>query len=111
MLFFAAVNKSMAIAIGVIIFSASAVVLGSLCSRNDSESPVELGADGNTGAVQARDELGQRFNSDSWKALVPENCQAFFDGCNNCRKSVGPNEAAACTRKLCERYERPVCTD
>ena len=28
----------------------------------------------------------EKFTSESWKAIIPENCQNFFDGCNQCSR-------------------------
>jgi hypothetical protein len=41
---------------------------------------------------------------------ISENCLAFFDGCNQCRRSA-PGGPAACTRKACATYEAPSCLD
>lgn len=49
------------------------------------------------------------YNQESWKTVIPSTCRSFNDGCNNCRK-MG-NEEAACTRMLCEQYEKPKCLD
>lgn len=50
------------------------------------------------------------YNSESWKSLIPESCQAFSDGCNNCRRVEGSSDAA-CTMMFCETYQEPVCLD
>ena len=42
--------------------------------------------------------------------MIPDTCQSFFDGCNNCRRSPG-SSVAACTRKYCEKYAKPICLD
>lgn len=49
------------------------------------------------------------FTSESRKTLIPETCQSFFDGCNNCTRMA--DWEAACTRMACEQYEAPRCTD
>lgn len=43
------------------------------------------------------------------KIEIPENCETWFDGCNNCL--VGPGDALACTRKFCppEFTKEPKC--
>lgn len=40
---------------------------------------------------------------------IPENCESWFDGCNNCR--VGKGGMLACTRKFCtpEMMQEPKC--
>ena len=50
------------------------------------------------------------FDQHSWKNIIPADCLSFFDGCNNCRRSRG-DAIAACTRKYCATYTRPVCLD
>ena len=52
----------------------------------------------------------QEYDAESWKTLLPESCTAFFDGCNNCRRTAG-SAVAACTRKACAVYEKPRCLD
>jgi len=51
----------------------------------------------------------QLVNPDSWKTMIPETCQSFFDGCNNCTRTA--DGEAACTEMFCERYEMPKCLD
>lgn len=41
--------------------------------------------------------------------MIPETCQSFFDGCNNCTRTA--DGEAACTEMFCERYEMPKCLD
>jgi hypothetical protein len=41
---------------------------------------------------------------------IGENCLAFFDGCNQCRRGA-PGGPAACTRKACAIVEAPYCLD
>ena len=50
------------------------------------------------------------YDADSWKSLIADDCKAFFDGCNNCRRAEG-SAVAACTRKACAVYEKPRCLD
>lgn len=50
------------------------------------------------------------YDQNSWKTIIPASCQSFFDGCNNCRRS-SDGVIAACTRKYCQTYSRPVCLD
>lgn len=49
------------------------------------------------------------YNQDSWKEIISEDCQHFFDGCNSCSKSE--DWEAICTKMFCEVYEEPKCTD
>ncbi|RDV28192.1 hypothetical protein DXV75_04345 [Alteromonas aestuariivivens] len=49
------------------------------------------------------------FNSDSWKTMIPQSCEQYFDGCNQCRR--GPSGVAACTRKFCAEYQQPACLE
>ena len=50
------------------------------------------------------------YDQNSWKEIIPETCQSFSDGCNNCRRMEG-SEVAACTKKACQQYTKPVCLD
>lgn len=63
---------------------------------------------GSCNAISAGD-TGE-YDAESWKNLIASECKAFFDGCNNCRRSEG-SEVAACTRKACTVYEKPRCLD
>ena len=50
------------------------------------------------------------YHADSWQTLIADDCMAFFDGCNNCRRAEG-SAVAACTRKACQEYQKPRCLD
>lgn len=50
------------------------------------------------------------YDANSWRTLVPSTCRRFFDGCNQCVRSSADAEAA-CTRKACAEYAKPVCLD
>jgi len=50
----------------------------------------------------------QQYDQNSWKQMIPASCQAYFDGCNNCRRNP-ENGSAACTRKACAVYAKPYC--
>lgn len=50
----------------------------------------------------------EAFDSDSWREIIPEECDAYFDGCNTCRRNP-ENGQSACTRKACQIYTRPYC--
>lgn len=49
------------------------------------------------------------YDQNSREKLIAEECKTFFDGCNSCFRSE--NGETACTRKYCENYEKPYCTD
>jgi len=51
-----------------------------------------------------------KYNQNSWKTIIPDSCRSYFDGCNNCRRSPA-SDIAACTRKMCIEYEKPICLD
>jgi hypothetical protein len=51
-----------------------------------------------------------QYDENSWKTMIADSCQSFFDGCNNCRRSPG-SEVIACTRMACEIYTKPFCRD
>lgn len=50
------------------------------------------------------------YNAESWKTIIPESCQTFNDGCNQCSRIPGTDEVA-CTLMYCEEYAEPKCTD
>lgn len=50
------------------------------------------------------------YDANSWKEVIDVSCQSFFDGCNQCMRMPGSDEAA-CTRMFCETYAEPYCTD
>ena len=47
------------------------------------------------------------YDMNSWKAIIVDDCRAFFDGCNQCVRE--PGQVAACTRMFCAEYRRPRC--
>ncbi len=49
------------------------------------------------------------ITSESWKTMIPQSCQSFFDGCNNCMRTA--DGEVACTRMFCEKYDTPKCLD
>ena len=49
------------------------------------------------------------YNQDSWKELISDDCQHFFDWCNSCSKAE--DWETLCTKMFCEVYEEPKCTD
>ena len=51
------------------------------------------------------------WDQDSWREVIGDDCRAFFDGCNNCRRSQNDSSIAACTRKACAEYREPRCLD
>lgn len=54
--------------------------------------------------------LTNRYDSQSWKSIISDSCQAYFDGCNQCRRALD-STAVACTRKACIEYKKPYCLD
>ena len=50
------------------------------------------------------------YDQNSWETIIPGSCLSFSDGCNNCRRSTASG-IAACTRKACVKYKKPVCLD
>ena len=51
-----------------------------------------------------------QYDMNSWQTMIPASCESFFDGCNQCRRAAG-SDNAACTRKACQIYEKPRCLD
>ena len=49
------------------------------------------------------------YDANSWQSVIADDCRAFFDGCNNCRRE--PGKIAACTRMACAVYQQPRCLD
>jgi membrane-bound inhibitor of C-type lysozyme len=49
------------------------------------------------------------YHSNSWETLIPGECRAYFDGCNNCARE--PGKVAACTRMACAVWQKPRCRD
>lgn len=49
------------------------------------------------------------ITSESWKTMIPQSCQSFFDGCNNCMRTA--DGEVACTKMYCEKYDTPKCLD
>lgn len=49
------------------------------------------------------------YDMNSWKGLIDDSCQVFFDGCNTCQRM--PDGGAGCTRMMCQTYESPRCLD
>jgi len=60
-------------------------------------------------ASQDQDNAGT-YTQESWREMIPEDCMAYFDGCNTCRRNP-QNGIAACTRKACFAYAKPYCMD
>jgi membrane-bound inhibitor of C-type lysozyme len=52
-----------------------------------------------------------QYDQNSWRDVIADDCRAFFDGCNNCRRGSGDSAMAACTRKACLVYQKPRCLD
>ncbi|MDO4714595.1 MAG: hypothetical protein Q4B28_08435 [bacterium] len=50
------------------------------------------------------------YHAESWKSIIPESCQTFNDGCNQCSRRPDTDEVA-CTLMYCEEYAEPKCTD
>ena len=46
---------------------------------------------------------------DSYGNIVPNTCNSWFDGCNNCM--VGENGLLACTKMFCENLSEPKCNN
>lgn len=85
--------------------------------KKDGEE-LGLSMDFVTGRINAVVEKGEvisytieGYDQHSWKTIISDSCQSFFDGCNNCKRITGKSDAA-CTRKMCKNgYEKPKCLD
>jgi len=51
------------------------------------------------------------WDQNSWREVIADDCRAFFDGCNNCRRGIQDSALAACTRMACAEYQEPRCLD
>ena len=49
------------------------------------------------------------YDMNSWKTMIDDQCQAYFDGCNTCRRE--PGKQGLCTLKACAEYQKPRCLD
>ena len=49
------------------------------------------------------------YNQDSWKEIISEDCQTFFDWCNWCSRLE--DWEVVCTKMFCDVYDEPRCTD
>lgn len=58
--------------------------------------------------AQAGGAPADEYDANSWKTLIADDCMAFFDGCNHCRRGEAGG-LAACTRKACAVYAKPFC--
>ena len=45
------------------------------------------------------------WDQNSWRDIIADDCRAFFDGCNNCRRGTENSALAACTRMACAEYQ------
>ncbi|UCH38587.1 MAG: MliC family protein [Gammaproteobacteria bacterium] len=63
---------------------------------------------GTVTASRAGGNPATEYDADSWKTLIAEDCTAFFDGCNHCRRGETGGDVA-CTRKACAIYQKPHC--
>ena len=70
------------------------LVMLSAAARAGGDAPVDAGWDQN-----------------SWREVIADDCRAFFDGCNNCRRGAENSTLAACTRMACAEYQKPRCLD
>lgn len=49
------------------------------------------------------------YDQDSWKEIISEDCQTFFDWCNWCSRLE--DWEVVCTKMFCDVYDEPRCTD
>lgn len=92
---------------------ALAAMLLAACSdseRNQSALGVSGAAVESGSVVAVADVDDGSYRQNSWQALIPEQCEHFFDGCNQCRRVPG-SASASCTRKACANYQQPRCLD
>lgn len=71
------------------------------CASSDTDS---------TTSADAASVTEQAYDSNSWKSVIPKDCQRFTDGCNNCVRNL-ESGVAACTRRACVAYSKPECLD
>ncbi|MCP8899583.1 MliC family protein [Gilvimarinus xylanilyticus] len=80
--------------------------LGLLCACSPDSNKTEV----DDSAVTQGKTTTESYGPDSWKAIIPDTCASFFDGCNTCTRAPGA-ATAACTRKACMQYKEPRCLD
>ena len=51
----------------------------------------------------------KNYDENSWKEIISEDCEHFFDGCNHCKRIV--DWELVCSDLICEKYGEPECTD
>ena len=49
------------------------------------------------------------YDQDSWKEIISDDCQTFFDWCNWCSRLE--DWEVVCTKMFCDVYDEPRCTD
>lgn len=87
--------------VSVVAFAVGASLVLAGCGPTTQNTPDVAQTSGTTTSSQ--------YNEDSWKTLIPENCQSFSDGCNTCTRALGGEPA--CTKMFCETYAEPKCLD
>ncbi|VUD59921.1 hypothetical protein TDB9533_02801 [Thalassocella blandensis] len=83
------------------------------CSKSEPTASGEAipspAAQANTITVNAeKSTVEGDYHQHSWKTMIAASCTAFFDGCNQCRRSAG-SDMAVCTKKMCAEYQKPRC--
>lgn len=58
-----------------------------------------------------QDQAGEVYTSESWKTIIPESCQTFYDWCNTCIRLESDPTQVWCTKMFCETYAMPYCAD
>lgn len=76
---------------------------------DDGAGSISTGTGAVTGITSDIDDLLE-YDSNSWRDIIVDSCSRFSDGCNTCIRSEGA-EIAACTRRACAAYQRPVCLE
>jgi len=105
--------KKLNIALLLVLFT---LLLGACTKQSNLETPlINKDNDFNQTEISVNEEgdimaLETVYTWESWKTLIAEDCQSFFDGCNNCQRMEDGSEIA-CTLIQCESYQEPVCLD
>ncbi len=72
-------------------------------SNNDDDGQTE-------DTTEPSDNSNNKYNTESWKSLIPNSCLKFNDGCNECIRD-NEKDTPGCTKKFCEIYQKPFCLD
>lgn len=86
-------------------------VIGRINASMQDGIVVSYSVEGSNEFTEEEKSSTMTYDEDSWRDTISPSCNAFFDGCNNCRRVEGSEGEAACTRKFCQEFQEPQCLD